>query len=57
MPIVAKGSKDKYIFTDVVEVEGQKTSILDITNVNAIRKMVIDNDVNVIVNCACFYQY
>ena len=25
MRIVTKGSKDKYIFTDVVEVEGQNT--------------------------------
>ena len=44
MRIVAKGSKDKYIFTDVVEVEGQETTILDITDLDAIRKMVKDND-------------
>ncbi len=25
MRIVTKGSKDKYIFTDVVEIEGQET--------------------------------
>ena len=31
MHIVAKDSKDNYIFTDVVEVEGQETTILDIT--------------------------
>lgn len=54
MRIVARDSKDKYIFTDVVEVEGQKTMILDITNLDAIRKMVSDNDVKVIVNCAAW---
>lgn len=54
MRIVTKGSKDKYIFTDVVEVEGQETTILDITNLDAIRKMVSDNDVKVIVNCAAW---
>lgn len=54
MRIVAKGSKDRYIFTDVVEVEGQETTILDITNLDAIRKMVSDNDVKVIVNCAAY---
>jgi dTDP-4-dehydrorhamnose reductase len=54
MRIVAKGSKDKYIFTDVVEVEGQETTILDITDLDAIRKMVSDNDVKVIVNCAAW---
>lgn len=54
MRIVAKGSKDRYIFTDVVDVEGQETTILDITNLDAIRKMVSDNDVKVIVNCAAY---
>lgn len=54
MRIVTKGSQDTYIFTDVVETEGQETTILDITNLDAIRKMVSDNDVNVIVNCAAW---
>lgn len=54
MRIVTKGSNDKYIFTDVVEIEGQETTILDITNLEAIRKMVKDNDVKVIVNCAAY---
>lgn len=54
MRIVTKGSKDKYIFTDVVEVDGQKTTILDITDLEAIRKMVRENDVKVIVNCAAW---
>lgn len=54
MRIVAKGSKDRYIFTDVVEAEGQETKILDITNLDAIRKIVKENDVRVIVNCAAY---
>ena len=54
MRIVTKGSKDKYIFTDVVEVEGQETTILDITSLDAICKMVSDNGVKVIVNCAAW---
>jgi dTDP-4-dehydrorhamnose reductase len=54
MRIVTKGTKDNYIFTDVVEVEGQETTILDITNLDAIRKMVSENDVKVIVNCAAY---
>ena len=54
MRIVTKGSKNKYIFTDVVEIEGQETAILDITNLDAIRKMVKDYDVKVIVNCAAY---
>lgn len=54
MRLVTKGSNDKYIFTDVIEVEGQETTILDITNLDAIRKMVSDNEVKVIVNCAAW---
>lgn len=54
MRIVAKGSKDKYIFTDVVEIEGQETTILDITNIDAIRSIVNENDVKAIVNCAAW---
>lgn len=54
MRIVAKNSKDKYIFTDVVEVEGQETTILDITNIDAVRNIVKENDVKVIVNCAAW---
>ena len=54
MRIVTKGSKDRYIFTDVIEVEGQETTILDITNLDSIRKMVANNNVKVIVNCAAY---
>ena len=54
MRIVAKESKDKYIFTDVVEVEGQETTILDITNIDSVRNIVKENDVKVIVNCAAW---
>lgn len=54
MRVVAKDSKDKYIFTDVVEVEGQETTILDITNLDAVRNIVKENDVKVIVNCAAW---
>lgn len=54
MRIVTNGSKDNYIFTDVVGVDGQKTTILDITDLEAIRKMVRENDVQVIVNCAAW---
>ena len=54
MRIVAKGSQDRYIFTDVVETEGQETTILDITNIDAIRSIVHEHDVKVIVNCAAW---
>lgn len=42
----AADSKDDYIFTDVAE--------LDITDSEAVNKIVKDNDINVIVNCAAY---
>lgn len=54
MRIVSKKTADNYIFTDVNEVEGLETTYLDITDIDAIRKMVKDNNVNAIVNCAAW---
>jgi dTDP-4-dehydrorhamnose reductase len=46
MRIVSSNSQDRYIFTDVAE--------LDITDLPAIRAMVAENDVKVVVNCAAY---
>ena len=54
MRIVAKGSNDHYVFTDVNQVEGLETVYLDITDIDAIRKSVVDNNIDVIVNCAAY---
>lgn len=54
MRIVTKGSSDKYIFTDVNQVEGLDTTYLDITDIDAIRTIVADNDIKAIVNCAAW---
>jgi dTDP-4-dehydrorhamnose reductase len=54
MRIVSKGSQDTYIFTDIVEQKGKVTTNLDITNLDAIREMVKENDVKIIVNCAAY---
>lgn len=69
MRIVTKGSKDKYIFTDVCEEHPESlemlqklagddidttTIILDITDLDAIRKIVRENDIKVVVNCAAY---
>ena len=50
MQLVSKNSKDHYIFTDVCD--GYQK--LDITDLDAIRKMVKDNDVKCIINCAAW---
>jgi len=69
MRIVTKGSKDKYIFTDVCDehlesiamlhkLAGEdvdtSTTMLDITNLDDIRAMVKQHDVKAIVNCAAW---
>ena len=69
MRIVTKGSKDKYIFTDICDEHPESlemlhklaggdvdftTTKLDITNLDDIREMVKENDVKVIVNCAAW---
>ena len=52
--IVAKESSDNYIYTDVVEMEGLKTTLLDITSLDAVRKIVQENSVECIINCAAY---
>lgn len=54
MRLMADRGADRYIFTDVVEVPGVETAILDITDLAAVRTMVSQNDVDVIVNCAAY---
>lgn len=46
MRIVSRNSQDHYIFTDVAE--------LDITNAMAVEKMINDNDIKAIINCAAY---
>jgi len=54
MRIIAKDSSDKYLFTDVNQVEGVETTYLDITDLEAIKKIVADNQIDAIVNCAAW---
>ena len=54
MRIVSKDTNDSYTFTDVVEVEGVETTILDITDAESIRKIVKEKDIRCIVNCAAY---
>lgn len=54
MRIVAQGSKDNYIFTDVNRVEGVETTYLDITDLEAIRAIVAAEKIDAVVNCAAY---
>ena len=54
MRILAKESRDNYIFTDVNQVEGQQTTFLDITDLEAVRAAVQEHNIEAIVNCAAY---
>jgi len=54
MRIISKDTTDKYFFTDVNQVEGLETTYLDITDLDAIRTMVKENNINAVVNCAAW---
>ena len=54
MRIIANNSKDYYIFTDINEVEGLETTYLDITNLEDVRRIVAEHQVEAIVNCAAY---
>lgn len=54
MRLVSKRGNDKYVFTDVVAPDGLPTTILDITDIDAIRAIVKAEIIDVIVNCAAY---
>lgn len=47
-------AKGDFVFTDVVDVPGVETTRLDITNLEAIRSIVKDEQIEAIVNCAAY---
>lgn len=67
--VASKGGADRYIFTDVVDASAESVAMLrklagdrvdvstlklDITDLEAVRSVVRENSVNVIVNCAAY---
>lgn len=54
MRLLAAESKHEYIFTDVNQMEGRETDILDITDLQAVHKMVKERNVQAIINCAAW---
>lgn len=54
MRIMAQETEDNYIFTDVSQIEGVDTILLDITDEATVRKMVEEKQINAIVNCAAY---
>lgn len=54
MRLISKEMTDHFIFTDVTEVEGLGTTLLDITNLEAVKEVVKTHKVDCIVNCAAY---
>lgn len=54
MRLVSKASSHTFVFTDVVEAEGVETTLLDITDLEAVRSIVRERGVQCIVNCAAY---
>lgn len=54
MRLISKEMTDHFIFTDVTEVEGLETALLDITNLKAVKEVVKTHKVDCIVNCAAY---
>lgn len=54
MRLISKEMNDHFIFTDVTEVEGLETTLLDITNLEAVKEVVKTHKVDCIVNCAAY---
>ena len=54
MRIISKQTDYNYVFTDVVEAEGVDTTILDITDREAVKRIVKENGIRCIVNCAAY---
>lgn len=51
---IAAQSQGTYVFTDIVEQEGVATTLLDITDLEAVRRLVAEQHVEAIVNCAAY---
>lgn len=54
MRLVLKDSSDNCLFTDVMTADGVETTILDITDAEAVRQIVKQNNIDCIVNCAAY---
>ena len=52
--VAARQKSDSYIFTDVVEAEGIETLLLDMTDREAVNRLVDEKNIHSIVNCAAY---
>ena len=51
---ISAQSTHNFVFTDVVEAEGLETALLDITDSDAVNRLVDEKNIDFIVNCAAY---
>lgn len=54
MRIISKDTEYNFVFTDVTTVDGVETTILDITDIEAVRSIVKEKGIDCIINCAAY---
>lgn len=54
MRIISKDTEYNFVFTDVTSAEGVETTILDITDIEAVRNIVKEKGIDCIINCAAY---
>ena len=52
--LVSRNSRDRYIFSDIAGAEGRETLTLDITDREAVDRLVGEMDIDAIINCAAY---
>ena len=52
--VAGQHPEDVYVFTDVVEAEGEQTTLLDMTDARAVNELVDAKNIHSIVNCAAY---
>lgn len=52
--ILARESHHEFVFSDISNQEGVETTLLDITDIDAVRSLAADRGIDCIVNCAAY---
>ena len=52
--LIAPKSGHSFVFTDIVEAEGLQTQLLDITDLDAVLRVVAEEKIDAVVNCAAY---
>lgn len=51
---VSAGSRDNYVFTDVTEIPGAGTVMLDVTRRDDVERLIMERDIKIVINCVAY---